>query len=142
MRKTKIVCTIGPATESKEILEKMIDEGMNVARINFSHGDYEEQSARIDAIKNVREKLKKPVALMLDTKGPEIRIGKFETGEINLEEGDTFTLLNEDILGDKKKVSVTYKNLADEISIGTTILINDGLIECKVEKYRRKRYNL
>ena len=138
MRKTKIVCTIGPATESKEILEKMIDEGMNVARINFSHGDYEEQSARIDAIKNVREKLKKPVALMLDTKGPEIRIGKFETGEINLEEGDTFTLLNEDILGDKKKVSVTYKNLADEISIGTTILINDGLIECKVENIEGK----
>lgn len=133
MRKTKIVCTIGPATESEEMLEKMINAGMNVARINFSHGDYEEQANRIETIKNVREKLNKPVALMLDTKGPEIRIGKFETGQIMLSDGDTFRLINDDVLGDKTKVSVTYKNLANEIEIGTRILINDGLIECTVE---------
>ena len=133
MRKTKIVCTIGPAVEKEEILEKMINEGMNVARINFSHGDYEEQKTRIEAVINAREKINKPVALMLDTKGPEIRIGKFENGEIMLHEGDIFTLLNEDVLGDETKVSISYKNLANEISVGTKILINDGLIECIVE---------
>ena len=138
MQKTKIVCTIGPASESKEILEKLVNAGMNVARINFSHGDYEEQSNRIQTIKMVREELNVPVALMLDTKGPEIRIGKFENGGITLEHGDTFTLLNADILGDKEKVSVSYKNLANEISVGTTILINDGLIECRVEEIKDK----
>ena len=138
MRKTKIVCTIGPASESEEILEKLIDAGMNVARINFSHGDYEEQKYRIENIKKIREKMNKPVALMLDTKGPEIRIGKFENGEISLEEGDLFTLVNEEILGDKTRVSVTYKELANEIDIGTTILINDGLIECRVEEIKDK----
>ena len=138
MRKTKIVCTIGPASESEEILEKLIDAGMNVARINFSHGDYEEQKYRIENIKKIREKMNKPVALMLDTKGPEIRIGKFENGEISLEEGDLFTLVNEEILGDETRVSVTYKELANEIDVGTTILINDGLIECKVEEIKDK----
>ena len=138
MRKTKIVCTIGPASESQETLEKLVNAGMNVARINFSHGDYEEQKYRIENIKKIREKLNKPVALMLDTKGPEIRIGKFKDGKIILKEGDLFTLVNEDILGDQEKVSVTYKNLSDEIDIGTTILINDGLIECKVEKIKDK----
>ena len=134
MRKTKIVCTIGPASESEEVLEKLINAGMNVTRINFSHGDYEEQRYRIDNIKNVRERLGKPVALMLDTKGPEIRIGKFENGEVFLKEGQLFSLIYEDMLGDETKVPVTYKNLSNEIDIGTTILINDGLIECKVEE--------
>lgn len=134
MRKTKIVCTIGPALDSEEMLEKMINAGMNIARINFSHGDYEEQSNRIEMIKRVRERTGKPVALMLDTKGPEIRIGKFETGEIMLNEADTFTLVSDDILGDNSKVSITYKNLANEIEVGTKILINDGLIECEVKE--------
>ena len=138
MRKTKIVCTIGPASESIEMLEKLVYAGMNVARINFSHGDYEEQSSRIENIKKVREKMAKPIALMLDTKGPEIRIGKFKEKEVMLHEGDMFTLLNEDTLGDNTKVSVTYKNLANEVSLGTTILINDGLIECKVEEIINK----
>ena len=138
MRKTKIVCTIGPASESEEMLEKLVYAGMNVARINFSHGDYEEQSSRIENIKKVREKTAKPIALMLDTKGPEIRIGKFAEKEVTLHEGDMFTLLNDDVLGDNTKVSVTYKNLANEVSLGTTILINDGLIECKVEEIINK----
>ena len=134
MRKTKIVCTIGPALDSEEMLEKMIDSGMNVARINFSHGDYEEQANRIEMIKKVREIKEKPVALMLDTKGPEIRIGKFESGEIILNEGDTFTLTTDEILGNRERVSITYKNLPNEISVGTKILINDGLIECEVKE--------
>ena len=134
MRKTKIVCTIGPASESEETLEKLIDAGMNVARINFSHGDYEEQRYRIDNIKKVRERLGKPVALMLDTKGPEIRIGKFVNGEVFLHEGNLFSLIYEDMLGDETKVPVTYKNLSNEVDLGTTILINDGLIECRVEE--------
>ena len=107
---------------------------MNVARFNFSHGDYEEQGARIETFKNARKAVGKPVAMLLDTKGPEIRIGKFATGEAILKEGDTFTLLNEDVDGDNTKVSVTYKNLYNEVTPGTRILINDGLIEVIVEK--------
>ena len=138
MRKTKIVCTIGPASESEEMLEKLANAGMNVARINFSHGDYEEQKTRIENIKSIRDRKKIPLALMLDTKGPEIRIGTFENGEVLLKEGDIFTLVCDDILGDETKVSVTYKNLANEVEIGTKILINDGLIECKVEEIKEK----
>ena len=138
MRKTKIICTLGPAVDDEQKLEELIKAGMNVARLNFSHGDYEEQGQRIEMIKRAREKVGHPVALLLDTKGPEIRIGKFETGEAILKEGDTFTLLNEDVLGDDKKVSVTYKNLYNEVEIGTTILINDGTIEVKVIEIREK----
>lgn len=134
MRKTKIICTLGPAVDDEKKLEDLIKAGMNVARINFSHGDYEEQGNRIQLFKKVREKMGYPVAMLLDTKGPEIRIGKFETGEATLKEGDTFTLLNEDVLGDNTKVSVTYKNLANEVSIGTRILINDGIIEVVVKE--------
>lgn len=132
MRKTKIVCTIGPATEDEETIADMIIAGMDVARINFSHGDYEEQADRIEVIKNARNKIGKPLALMMDTKGPEIRIGKFESGEIELFYDDIFTLVCDDIIGDKTKVAITYKNLSNEITNGTRILINDGLIECEV----------
>ena len=132
MRKTKIVCTIGPASEDVETLVKLINTGMNVARINFSHGDYEEQANRIENIKKAIEETNEPIALMLDTKGPEIRIGKFENGEIMLNEGATFTLTGEEVIGNEDRVSITYKNLANEISVGTKILINDGLIECEV----------
>lgn len=138
MRKTKIICTLGPAVDDEKKLEDLIKAGMNVARINFSHGDYEEQRNRIQRFKKVREKMGYPVAMLLDTKGPEIRIGKFETGEAILKEGDTFTLLNEDIPGDNTKVSVTYKNLANEVSIGTKILINDGTIEVIVKELAGK----
>ncbi|MCI9177960.1 MAG: pyruvate kinase [Clostridia bacterium] len=134
MKKTKIICTLGPAVDNPEILEKLILAGMDVARINFSHGNYKDQEPRIENFKKVREKVGKPVALMLDTKGPEIRIGKFENGKIELKEGDIFTLVNEEILGTKEKVSITYKNLHNEVNVGTTILINDGLIKIEVIK--------
>ena len=133
-RKTKIICTLGPAVDDQKMMEGLIRAGMNVARFNFSHGDYEEQGARIETFKNARKAVGKPVAMLLDTKGPEIRIGKFATGEASLKEGDTFTLLNEDVDGDNTKVSVTYKNLYNEVTPGTRILINDGLIEVIVEK--------
>lgn len=134
-RKTKIICTLGPAVDEQEMMEKLIKAGMNVARFNFSHGDYEEQGSRIATLKKAREKVGLPVAMLLDTKGPEIRIGKFATGEAFLKEGDIFTLLNEDTDdGDNTRVSVTYKNLYNEVTEGTRILINDGLIEVIVEK--------
>ncbi len=133
-RKTKIICTLGPAVDAQEMMEGLIKAGMNVARFNFSHGDYEEQGNRIETFKKAREAVGLPVAMLLDTKGPEIRIGKFATGEAILNEGDTFTLLNEDVDGDNTKVSVTYKNLENEVTPGTRILINDGLIEVIVEK--------
>lgn len=138
LRKTKIICTLGPAVDDVKKLEDLIRAGMNVARFNFSHGDYEEQSDRIELFKQARENVKEPVAMLLDTKGPEIRIGKFKDGEANLKDGDTFILLNEDIDGDNTKVSVSYKNLANEVSIGTRILINDGLIEVKVKEIQGK----
>ena len=133
-RKTKIICTLGPAVDEQEMMEGLIKAGMNVARFNFSHGDYEEQGVRIETFKKAREAVGLPVAMLLDTKGPEIRIGKFATGEAFLKAGDTFTLLNEDVDGDNTKVSVTYKNLYNEVIPGTRILINDGLIEVIVEK--------
>jgi len=138
MRKTKIICTLGPAVDDEQKLEELIKSGMNVARLNFSHGDYEEQQNRIELFKKARKKLNYPVAMLLDTKGPEIRIGKFKTDEAILNEGDTFTLVNEEILGDNDKVSVTYKNLYNEVGIGTRILINDGTIEVVVEKIEGK----
>ncbi len=138
MRKTKIICTLGPAVDDEEKLEELIKAGMNVARLNFSHGDYEEQGSRIAMFKKVRKKLQYPVALLLDTKGPEIRIGKFKTGEAMLQEGDMFTLVNEDIEGDNTQVSVSYKNLYNELEIGTRILVNDGLIELRVEEIKGK----
>ncbi len=134
MKKTKIICTLGPAVDSPEVLEKLILAGMDVARINFSHGNYQDQAPRIENFKQVRKKVGKQVALLLDTKGPEIRIGKFENGRITLHPGDTFTLVNEEILGNEEKVSITYKNLFQEVNVGTTILINDGLIQVEVIK--------
>jgi len=136
MKKTKIICTIGPAVDEEAVLEKLILAGMDVARINFSHGNYQDQEARIETVKQVREKVGKPVALMLDTMGPEIRIGKFKDKGIELKEGDIFTLVVEDILGDQEKVSITYKNLYNEVSVGTIILINDGLIKVEVIEIR------
>ncbi len=132
MKKTKIICTIGPAVDEPAVLEKLMLAGMDVARINFSHGNYQDQAPRIETVKQVREKVGKPVALMLDTKGPEIRIGKFQDGGIELKDGDIFTLVTDEILGDKEKVSITYKNLCNEVNVGTMILINDGLIKVEV----------
>ena len=132
MRKTKIVCTIGPASESEEVLRELCLNGMNVARLNFSHGTHDEHLERINRIKKVRKELGLPIAIMLDTKGPEFRIGTFKKGKIMLEEGKKFTLTTEDIEGDKNIVSVSYKNLANELEPGDRILLNNALLELEV----------
>lgn len=132
MRKTKIVCTIGPVTESEEMISKLISAGMNVARLNFSHGDHAEHKRRIDGIKNVRERLGIPIAIMLDTKGPEVRLGHFKDGKADLEKGQRFTLTVREILGDSTQCSITYKELPKEVPIGSRILIADGVIELRV----------
>ncbi len=138
MRKTKIVCTLGPATDSEEMLKKLMLAGMNVARINFSHGNYKDQAPRIEMFKKVRNELKLPIPLLLDTQGPEIRIGKFAENQIWLDNGQEFTLINSDELGDNTKVSITYKTLYQEIEIGRKILVNDGTIELVVKEIRDK----
>ena len=132
MKKTKIVCTIGPASESESILKELFLNGLNVCRLNFSHGTHEEHKARIDTIKKVREQLKMPIGIMLDTKGPEIRLGDFEEGTIDIEEGNVFTLTTRDILGDKSIVSISYKGLPNDVEKGSRILIDDGLVEFEV----------
>ncbi len=134
MKKTKMVCTLGPATDSKEILREMIKGGMNVARLNFSHGSHEEHAARIARIKEVRKELKIPVALMLDTKGPEIRTGDLKEGKISLEEGHKIVLTTEIIEGDADRISVSYEGLPQDLSVGNRILIDDGLIELNVDR--------
>lgn len=138
MRKTKIVCTIGPATKEVETLKKLILAGMNVARINFSHGSYDSQKVYIDNVKKAREELNMPVALLLDTQGPEIRTGVLEQMPVELKANDVFTLVNEDIIGNKERVSVSYKELYKDIEVGTTILIDDGKIELEVTEIKGK----
>lgn len=128
MRKTKIVCTIGPASSSEEIIEEMCLAGMNVARLNFSHGTHENHLELINKIKKIRTKLDMPVAIMLDTKGPEYRIGTFKNGKETLKDGATFTFTADDVEGDSERVSVSYKNLAKESSVGDRILVNNGLL--------------
>ncbi|NMA87513.1 MAG: pyruvate kinase [Tissierellia bacterium] len=132
MKKTKIVCTIGPAVD-ENIMRQLFKEGLNVVRLNFSHGSYEEHKERIDMVKRLREEMDLPIAIMLDTKGPEIRLGNFRES-IELKDGDIFTLTTKDIIGDNKKVSVTYENLAKDVKKGDRILIDDGLIEMVIEK--------
>lgn len=132
MRKTKIICTIGPASESEERLKELMLAGMNVARFNFSHGTHEEQKAKFERVLKVREELKLPVATMLDTKGPEIRLRDFEGGKAELVAGQTFILTTEEMMGTAEKATISYKNLKNDITVGTTILIDDGLIEMQV----------
>ncbi len=133
LRKTKIICTIGPACENEETLTAMCQAGMNVARLNFSHGTHEEHLRRIQLIRAVREKLNLPIAIMLDTKGPEYRIKTFRNGSVTLKDGDLFTLTTEDVEGDETRVSVTYAGLTAELVPGDTVLINNGLVILKVE---------
>jgi len=128
MRKTKIVCTIGPSSESLDKLKQLIMAGMNVARLNFSHGDYEEHGKRISAIRQASQELNKTVAILLDTKGPEIRTGVLAVEPIELVQDEYLTLTTEEILGDKDRISVTYKDLPSDVKVGSTILIDDGLI--------------
>ncbi|MBQ1517352.1 MAG: pyruvate kinase [Clostridia bacterium] len=134
MRKTKIICTLGPATDDENVLRRLMMNGMNVARVNMSHGTHADQKVRIDAVKKLREELDLPVAILLDTKGPEIRTGNFSEGPVTLEAGQTFILTTEDVDGDSNRCSVTFKSLPQEISPETRILIDDGLIELRVQK--------
>lgn len=133
MRKTKIIATIGPACDSEETLTKMCEAGMNVARLNFSHGTREDQQERINLVKSVREKLDLPIAIMLDTKGPEYRIGTFADKRITLKDGDTFTFTTEDIIGDETRVSVSDKRMMEELQPGDSILVNNGLVVMEVK---------
>ena len=132
MRKTKIICTIGPACTNEETIRRMCLAGMNVARLNFSHGSHEEHLERINLLKKVRQELNLPIAIMLDTKGPEYRIGCFEKGKVELKEGDPFTLTTEDVPGDESRVSVSYKGLCAELHPGDRVLINNGLLILEV----------
>ena len=133
MKKTKVVCTMGPNTNDKELMRKLIQNGMDVARFNFSHGDHEEQKFRMDLLKQLRAEEHSNTAILLDTKGPEIRTGVLKDGKkIMLETGSTFTLTVEDIVGDEDRVSITYDGLVEDVDTGSTILIDDGLIGLQV----------
>lgn len=132
MRKTKIICTIGPASETSEMLEKLMKAGMNTARLNFSHGTHEEHLVKIARIKELREKLGLPVAIMLDTKGPEYRTGLFEGGFAEVKEGDTFTFTSEKVVGDSRHCTVSYADLAKDLQVGDTVLVCNGLLIFKV----------
>lgn len=134
MRKTKIICTIGPASESEEKLRELMLAGMNVARFNFSHGTHEEQKKKLTSVLKVSNELGLPIATLLDTKGPEIRLRDFENGKVELTAGQTFTLTTEEIMGTKERATITYKNLKSDVKPGMTILIDDGKIEMNIEK--------
>ena len=134
MKKTKIICTLGPASETEEVLSKMIDAGMNVARLNFSHGTHEEHAKKIALIKKVREAKKVPLPILLDTKGPEFRIKTFAKGKVNLKDGDTFTFTTEEIEGDKTRVTVSFKGICEQMNPGDKILLNNGLVIFEVVK--------
>lgn len=132
MRKTKIVCTLGPATEREGVLKELIMAGMNVARFNFSHASHDEHLGRLQELRRLSKECNKPVAALLDTKGPEIRIKEFKNGKVELVKDQTFTLTARDVLGDEQIVSITYKELINDVCMGSTILIDDGLIELTV----------
>ncbi|CEM63229.1 pyruvate kinase [Treponema phagedenis] len=136
MKKTKVVCTIGPASESEETLRKMFKAGCNVCRLNFSHGSHEEHQIKIDRIKKLRTEMNLPIAIMLDTKGPEIRLKTFANGPVDLKQNQLFTLTTRDIIGDETICSITYANLPAELTAGDRILIDDGLVEMNVLKIK------
>ena len=133
MRKTKIICTLGPSTDKDGVLRELIANGMNVARFNFSHGSHEEHKGRLDLLKSLREELGKPVAALLDTKGPEIRLKDFKNGTAMLEAGQTFTLTTRDVEGTKEICSITYKDLPQDVAPGGTIMLDDGLIKLQIQ---------
>lgn len=137
MKKTKIVCTLGPSTESEDVISRMADAGMNVARINFSHGTHEEHAKKIAMVKKVREEKHIPLPVMLDTKGPEFRIKTFKNGKINLKEGDAFAFTTEDIIGDEKRVSVSYAGICEDLFPGDKILLNNGLMVFEVTEVKK-----
>ena len=134
MKKTKIVCTMGPNANDENLMRNLVKNGMNIARFNFSHGDYEEHKFRMDMLKKIREEEKLPVAILLDTKGPEIRTGVIKDDKkVTLVEGQKFTLTTKDVEGDANRVSITYEGLVEDVEIGKKILIDDGLIELEVK---------
>ena len=134
MKKTKIICTMGPNTNDRELMKKLVENGMDIARFNFSHGDHEEQKSRMDMLKAIREEAGKPIAILLDTKGPEIRTGVIKDDKkVTLVEGQKFTLTTKDVEGDANRVSITYEGLVEDVEIGKKILIDDGLIELEVK---------
>lgn len=135
-KRTKIVCTLGPASDKEEVLTELVKSGLNVCRFNFSHGSHEEHKQRMDIVKKVRENLGQPVAMLLDTKGPEIRTGSFSLPEVLLEEGQEFTITMRDVLGTKEICTVSYKGLASDVVAGDTILIDDGLVGLKVKEVK------
>lgn len=132
MRKTKIICTLGPASENEDVLRKLMLEGMDVARFNFSHGTHEEQLEKLHRVEHIREELGLPVAALLDTKGPEIRLKQFEKGKVELKKGSKFTLTTRDIMGNQDIVAITYRDLPKDVKAGNRILLDDGLIELRV----------
>lgn len=132
MKKTKVICTIGPASQSVETLSKLVEAGMNVARINFSHGSHEEHLTKINNIKSVREQLHEPIAIMLDTKGPEYSTGCFKNGKVVLNSGDTFTFTTKKVLGDEHIVSVNYKNLVENYLLATQYWFATGFYFLKL----------
>jgi len=134
MRKTKIICTIGPSSNSEDMIRKLAEAGMNVARFNFSHGTHEQHKRDMDIVKKVRKELDMPIAIMLDTKGPEYRIGTFEDGSVTLVEGEEFSFTSEDVIGNSKRVSVSYPKMIDELQIGDTILLCNGLVSLRVDR--------
>lgn len=139
MKKTKIVCTMGPRSDDEAIMRSLVQSGMDVARFNFSHGTHEEQKGRMDMLKKIREEEKKPIAILLDTKGPEIRTGVLKGGQkVMLQTGKEFILTTEEIEGDEAKVSITYEGLVEDVQIGSSILIDDGLIGLQVKEKRGK----
>ena len=135
MKKTKIICTMGPNTNDRAVMKKLAESGMDIARFNFSHGDHKEQKMRMDMLKSVREEVGKPIAILLDTKGPEIRTGLLKDEQkVMLSEGQLFTLTTAEIVGDSTKVSITYDGLSEDVVPGKKILIDDGLIELEVKQ--------
>ena len=134
MRKTKIVCTMGPSTDKPGILRQLMENGMNVARFNFSHGDYEEHKGRFDKVRALSKELDLPIACMLDTKGPEIRLGEFKNGVEKLVTGQKFTLTSRNVEGTNEICSVTYKDLPRDVKAGGRIMLDDGLIELRIDE--------
>ena len=134
MRKTKIVCTMGPSTDKPGILRQLMENGMNVARFNFSHGDYEEHKGRFDKVRALSKELDLPIACMLDTKGPEIRLGEFKNGVEKLTTGQKFTLTSRSVEGTNEICSVTYKELPHDVKPGGRIMLDDGLIELRIDE--------
>ena len=136
-RKTKIICTLGPATDREGILQRLVEEGMDVARFNFSHSTHEDHKQRLEQLKAIRRECGRHVAALLDTKGPEVRLGQFREGKVMLEKGQYFTLTTQERKGDADGVSVTYEGLPGDVKVGTTILVDDGLIEMEVVEKSR-----